>query len=119
VVSLFAGTKGHMDDLPKDEVARFEAELLEEFRTRHSELLDQIKSEGTLPDEDALTKAIQDFSERFQTAEEKAEAEGNGDKKDSDKKDSGEKDSGEKAESNSGETAESNSDDKKQESEDQ
>ncbi|MGN6753324.1 MAG: hypothetical protein ACTHJJ_12320 [Intrasporangium sp.] len=51
VVSIFAGTRGFIDDLPTGDVRRFEAELLEEFRSRHSELLDQIREKGTLPEE--------------------------------------------------------------------
>src|ERR671928_413628 len=47
VVSIFAGTKGYLDDVPTDDVQRFEAELLEEFRSRHSELLEQIREKGT------------------------------------------------------------------------
>ncbi|MDQ3978041.1 MAG: F0F1 ATP synthase subunit alpha [Actinomycetota bacterium] len=72
VVSLFAGTKGYMDDIDKEQVRRFESELLEEFRSRHRELLDSIRSEGKLPDEDVLGKAIDEFKERFQP-EEKSE----------------------------------------------
>ena len=34
VVSIFAGTNGYLDDLPVGDVRRFEAELLESFRTR-------------------------------------------------------------------------------------
>ena len=65
VVSIFAGTKGFLDDIPTDDVARFEAELLEEFRSRHSELLDEIRSSGKLPDEDKLNDAVNSFKDRF------------------------------------------------------
>jgi hypothetical protein len=50
-------------------VRRFEAELLEEFRSRHRDLLDHIRNEGSLPDEDAVTAAINDFKERFAPSE--------------------------------------------------
>jgi F-type H+-transporting ATPase subunit alpha len=69
VISLFAGTKGFMDDIEQDDVRQFEAELLEEFRSRHREMLDSIKESGKLPDEDKIEKAIKDFAERFQPAE--------------------------------------------------
>src|SRR5205823_5313328 len=52
VLSIFAGTRGFIDDIPTGDVRRFEAELLEEFRSRYSDLLDQIKNEKKLPDED-------------------------------------------------------------------
>src|SRR2546428_5173279 len=48
VISIFAGTRGFIDDIALSDVRRFEAELLEEFRSRHSDLLDQIRNEGTL-----------------------------------------------------------------------
>jgi F-type H+-transporting ATPase subunit alpha len=69
VVSIFAGTRGFIDDIPTGDVRRFEAELLEEFRSRHRDLLDQIRNEGTLPDEAKLTEAISTFKERFQPGE--------------------------------------------------
>ena len=69
VISIFAGTRGFIDDIPTGDVRRFEAELLEEFRSRHRELLDHIKSEGSLPDEDTITQAIKDFKERFSPSE--------------------------------------------------
>ena len=75
VISIFAGTKGYLDDLPTGDVRRFEAELLEDFRTRNSDLLDQIRDKGTLPDEATLRKAIESFKERFQPTE-KPETEG-------------------------------------------
>ena len=42
VVSIFAGTNGYLDDIPVEDVSRFEAELLEAFRTRYRHLLDDI-----------------------------------------------------------------------------
>jgi F-type H+-transporting ATPase subunit alpha len=68
VISIFAGTRGYLDDIPTEDVQRFEEGLLEEFRTRHSELLGQIREKGALPDEDAIRKAIEGFEERFETS---------------------------------------------------
>ncbi|MFP5319744.1 MAG: F0F1 ATP synthase subunit alpha [Acidimicrobiia bacterium] len=78
VVVIFAGTKGYLDDLPTGDVRRFEAELLEDLRTRHSDLLGQIREKGTLPDEDALRKALDELKERFEPSE-KVEAATGGD----------------------------------------
>jgi F-type H+-transporting ATPase subunit alpha len=72
VISIYAGTKGYLDDIPTSDVGRFEAELLEEFRSRYSDLLNEIKESGKLPDEDKLKAAMQDFTERFQPTEAKA-----------------------------------------------
>jgi F-type H+-transporting ATPase subunit alpha len=69
VVVIFAGTKGHLDDLALADIRRFEAELLEEFRIRHTDLLAEIREKGTLPDEEKLTAAILDFKERFTPSE--------------------------------------------------
>jgi F-type H+-transporting ATPase subunit alpha len=64
VVSIFAGTNGFLDDLEVRDVRRFENELLEDVRTRHSDLLEAIRSGAGLPEDD-LNKAITDFKERF------------------------------------------------------
>ena len=36
VVSIYAGTNGYLDDIPTSDVRRFEAELLDYMRTRHT-----------------------------------------------------------------------------------
>src|SRR5687767_2589333 len=64
VVSIYAGTNGFLDDLPVEDVRRFETELLEDVRTRHGALLDGIRSGGGLP-EDELQQAVSDFKSRF------------------------------------------------------
>lgn len=89
-MSLFAGTKGFLDDIPLDDVGRFERELLEEFRSRYSELLGGIKESGKLPDEDALKDAVTGFKERFRPSDDsdddkKAEAKKDEDTKSEDK----------------------------------
>jgi F-type H+-transporting ATPase subunit alpha len=84
VVSLYAGTRGHLDNVPVDDVSRFEAELIEWFRTRHSDILDAIASSGKIPDEDALEEGVKAFAEQFQTTEEagaEPEAEDTGDER--------------------------------------
>jgi F-type H+-transporting ATPase subunit alpha len=64
VLSIYAGTNGFLDDLPVEDVRRFEAELLEDVRTRHAALLSGIRSGGALP-EDELKQAVSDFKSRF------------------------------------------------------
>ncbi|MEZ5165918.1 MAG: hypothetical protein R2695_05275 [Acidimicrobiales bacterium] len=64
-VSIFAGTRGFLDALPVEDVLRFESELLDWFRTRHSDVMAQIRNEGTLGDEDAFEAAIKAFAEQF------------------------------------------------------
>jgi F-type H+-transporting ATPase subunit alpha len=65
VVSIYCGTQGILDDLPAEQVRRFESDLLEDFRTRHVDLLQTIRDTGVLPEGDALRTAIDDFKVRF------------------------------------------------------
>jgi len=67
VVSIYTGTNGHLDDLPVEDVQRFEAELLENMKTRHSGLLDEIRSTGVLP-EDQVKAAVESFKATFQAS---------------------------------------------------
>jgi F-type H+/Na+-transporting ATPase subunit alpha len=64
VVSVFAGTGGYLDDIPVSDVRRFEAELHEYMRTRHPDLLEQIRTTGT-HDPDPLAAGVQAFKELF------------------------------------------------------
>ncbi|MDP7066260.1 MAG: F0F1 ATP synthase subunit alpha [Acidimicrobiales bacterium] len=65
VVSIYTGTNGHLDDLPVEDVQRFEAELIENMRTRHAGLLDEIRTSGVLP-EDQVKAAVESFKATFQ-----------------------------------------------------
>jgi F-type H+-transporting ATPase subunit alpha len=69
VVSLYAGTKGYLDDIPTSDVGRFESELLDEFRGRYSDLMGEIRDSGKMPDDDKMKSAMQGFAERFQPTE--------------------------------------------------
>jgi F-type H+-transporting ATPase subunit alpha len=64
VVSIFAGTNGYLDDIPVSDVRRFEAELLEAFRTRYRDLLDHIANEKSLPE--GMAEAVAEFKQSFQ-----------------------------------------------------
>src|SRR5438094_1213591 len=69
VISIFAGTRGFIDDIPTGDVRRFEADLLEYFRSRHADLLDHIRNEGALPDETKLGEAVMGFKEQFKVTD--------------------------------------------------
>jgi F-type H+-transporting ATPase subunit alpha len=69
VVSLYAGTRGHLDAVPVSDVRRFETELLAWFRTRHGDILEGIKTGGAIPDEAAFEAAIKAFADTFQVSE--------------------------------------------------
>ncbi len=67
VVSIFAGTRGHLDAVDVSEVGRFETELLEHVRSRHSSMLDDIVSTGNV-DVDALESIVAGFAGQFESA---------------------------------------------------
>jgi len=66
VASIWAGTKGKLDDVPIADVRRFETELLDHLR-RNSDVLTTIESSGKLEaaTEAALATAIDDFRSGF------------------------------------------------------
>ena len=66
VASIWAGTKGKLDDVPLEDVRRFETELLDHLR-RNTEVLSTIASSGKLEDdtEKALGDAIDEFRNGF------------------------------------------------------
>jgi F-type H+/Na+-transporting ATPase subunit alpha len=65
VVAIYAGTRGHLDGLEVKQVRPFEAHMLEEFRTKHRDILDDIRSTGKLPDDERMSKAIASCKESF------------------------------------------------------
>jgi len=67
VISLYTGTNGLLDDLPVEDVQRFEAELLEALKTRNAGLLDEIRTTGLLP-EDQVKAAVETFKATFQVS---------------------------------------------------
>ncbi len=48
VVSIWAGTQGWLDDLPANDVLRFEGEMLKHVRNEHPEVLDEMRKTGEL-----------------------------------------------------------------------
>ncbi|MDC7122646.1 F0F1 ATP synthase subunit alpha [Cellulomonas fimi] len=66
VASIWAGTKGKLDDVPVEDVRRFESELLDHLR-RNTEVLTTIASTGKLDDEteSALSSAVDEFRNGF------------------------------------------------------
>ena len=62
VVSIFAGTRGYLDDIPAPDVKRFESSMLEYMRSRHASLLAELRT-GAVPD--ALADAVQGFKDQF------------------------------------------------------
>ena len=65
VVSIWAGTRGYLDGVALEDVRRFEAELLDWFRTREAEQLAAVAETGKVADEDAFEAAVAAFTEQF------------------------------------------------------
>jgi F-type H+-transporting ATPase subunit alpha len=67
VIVVYAGTRGHTDDVPVPEVRRFESELRTWFRANQADLLKTIRDTGKLPEGDALENAMKTFVDQFDT----------------------------------------------------
>jgi F-type H+-transporting ATPase subunit alpha len=67
VVSIYAGTRGHLDDVPVAKVREFEQGLLDFIRNRSPELLEKIVQVGDLTSEieEAIKGAISGFKATF------------------------------------------------------
>ena len=66
VVSIWAGTRGHLDGVDVSDVGRFEAELLDWFRTRHADVLADISGSGKIADEETFDTAVAAFADQFE-----------------------------------------------------
>jgi len=65
VVAVYAGTSGFLDDVAVADVARFERELVEYFRSEQPGLLAHIRDTGTLPDAETLRGVVETFKRNF------------------------------------------------------
>jgi len=68
VVSIWAGTTGQLDDVPVEDVRRFEDEFLEQVQRSKSGIYDAIRETGELSDDTvtALKDAIEAFRRGFE-----------------------------------------------------
>ncbi len=74
VISIWAGTRGHLDGVSVEDVQRFESELLDWFRTREAAKLAAVKESGKIDDEEAFDAAISEFAEQFTGSQNSGEA---------------------------------------------
>ena len=67
IAIIFAGTKGHLDDIPVEKISEFEAGLFDYLDANNAKDLEVIRTEGTITDDvsDTLEKAITDFKKGF------------------------------------------------------
>jgi len=68
VVSVWAGTGGFLDDVPVEDVRRFESEFLDFIQLSHAGIYDAIRETGDLSDDTvvALKDAIEEFRSGFE-----------------------------------------------------
>ena len=67
VVSIYAGVRGYLDKVAVNDVVRFEAEVLNEMRSSHVDLLDAIANEKELSkdNDDKLKSILDNIVEKF------------------------------------------------------
>ncbi|ADG87622.1 ATP synthase subunit alpha [Thermobispora bispora] len=70
VVSVWAGTSGELDDVPVEDIRRFEAEFLEYLQANHKGVFDSIRETKDLSDDTITTlkDAITEFKKSFTTS---------------------------------------------------
>jgi len=70
VVSLWTGTTGKLDDVPVEDIKRFEAEFLDYVAASHAGVFDVIRETKVLGDDTVaeLEKAVDTFKSQFTTA---------------------------------------------------
>jgi F-type H+/Na+-transporting ATPase subunit alpha len=71
VVSIWAGTNGKMDDVPVEDIRRFEREMLDWMEREKKELLTGIREGGKMSDDtlQAVGDAIAAFKKQFETGD--------------------------------------------------
>lgn len=65
VLILYALTHGFLDEIPVDDIQRYELDLYDYFASNYDDLLEVIRKTGDLPDEEKLNAALKNFNEGF------------------------------------------------------
>ena len=70
VVSIWAGSNGYLDDVPLEDVSRFEHDFLDYLRRSHEGILTAIRETKDLPEDTvtALKDAVEEFRKSFETS---------------------------------------------------
>ncbi len=71
VASVWSGTTGRLDDVPLEDIRRFEREFLDYLKRDHKAVLDTIRSTSALSDDSVrlLEQAIETFKTQFTTSD--------------------------------------------------
>jgi len=70
VVSIWAGSNGYLDDVPVDDISRFETDFLDYLRRSHAGILQTIRESLALTEDTvtALKDAVEEFRKGFETS---------------------------------------------------
>jgi F-type H+-transporting ATPase subunit alpha len=70
VVSIWAGSNGYLDDVPVDDISRFETDFLDYLRRSHAGILQTIRESLALTEDTvtALKDAVAEFRKGFETS---------------------------------------------------
>ncbi len=68
VMSLYAGTRGHLDNIPVEKVAEYEQEMLSFVERKYPDILSEIKEKKVISDEldQKMKSALEEFAGVFQ-----------------------------------------------------
>jgi F-type H+-transporting ATPase subunit alpha len=69
-VSVWSGTSGNLDDVPVEDIRRFDAEFLDHVERNHNAIFESIRTSTDLSDDNisSLEKAIGEFKKQFRTS---------------------------------------------------
>ncbi|MBN2562192.1 MAG: F0F1 ATP synthase subunit alpha [Phycisphaerae bacterium] len=65
ILSIYAGTKGYIDDLPISKVVEFERQMVKHFRDEYPEVWQELTDKAAI--DDALNAKLQDILRKFKT----------------------------------------------------
>jgi F-type H+-transporting ATPase subunit alpha len=70
VASLYTGVNGYLDDVPLEDIPRFEHDFLDFLKRSHAGILDSIRESKELSDDTAtaLKDAVEEFRKSFETS---------------------------------------------------
>ena len=68
-VSVWSGTSGNLDDVPVEDIRRFDSEFLDQIERNHNAIFEAIRSTTDLSDDNIsqLEKVIAEFKKQFRT----------------------------------------------------
>ena len=68
ILSIYAGTRGHLDDVPVEQVALWETEFLQFIHEQKDEIWKKIEQSGQVDDEtsEAIDNSIAEFKRQYE-----------------------------------------------------